>query len=355
MKRAVFLLAAASAIRGSLAQVRVPPNFEVGVKWQIVIQSTIDVNPPLEPADAVVWDLDLYHVARTPEVVSHLRENNPNTILICYFNAGLTQKSDCDYETRWEKSGLLGNVYDPEEPQFDDERWVNIKNQTARDWIKERITLARDVGCDGVDPDNIDGYHNDEDGNNGTGWDLSRDDYVSFVRELAEHAHGLTTKRNYTLLIGQKNAPDLVEDVGDLLDFAVLEDCKSLNGGGGDDDDDNDDNNDDAPFCGEFQHYIERGRPVFSIEYPSTLGDDETGECNAGGASKAQYEASCDASTARGNSDFSTVLKIQGGVGELNGCTQYCDGLQPGTGIVVTATDSELDGNECPPEATGSS
>jgi len=68
--------------------------------------------------------------------------------------------------------------------------------------MKARITLANDYGCDAVDPDNIDGFLNDEDGQNGTGWSLTEDDYVSFVTQLADHAHGLTTKRGYTLLIG---------------------------------------------------------------------------------------------------------------------------------------------------------
>lgn len=154
---------------------------------------------------------------------------------------------------------------------------------------------------------------------------------------MAAHAHGLTTKRGFTLLIGQKNAPELVGQVGGVLDFAVLEDCKTLN------------DDEDFTFCRDFQTYIAAGKPVFSIEYPSTLGNTETGACSATGASDPQYAASCD--TTKGNAGFSTVLKIQGGVGELNGCTQYCSGESPGTGVVVTATDPELDGSQCPPEA----
>jgi len=202
--------------------------------------------------------------------------------------------------------------------------------------MKARITLANDYGCDAVDPDNIDGFLNDEDGQNGTGWSLTEDDYVSFVTQLADHAHGLTTKRGYTLLIGQKNAPELVGRLGTVLDFAVLEDCKSLN------------DEDPFPFCGDFQAYIQQGKPVMSIEYPSTLGNPQTGACNARGADDAQYTTSCDAT--QENADFSTVLKIRGDVGELNGCTQYCGG-GPGTGVVTTATDSNQDGATCPTES----
>jgi endo-alpha-1,4-polygalactosaminidase (GH114 family) len=207
--------------------------------------------------------------------------------------------------------------------------------------MKARITLAANIGCDGVDPDNIDGYLNDEDGDNGTGWNLSQADYVSFVNELAAHAHGLTTRQQHTLLIGQKNARELVRNLSTVLDFAVLEDCKRLNGDA-----------EDTPFCADFQAYItgSPSKPVFSIEYPSTLGNPTTGACNARGASDAQYHASCDPT--EDTNGFSTVLKIQGDVGELNNCTQYCTGMAPGTGVVVTATDPELDGNPCPPEAT---
>lgn len=231
----------------------------------------------------------------------------------------------------------MGNVYDPNEPQFSDERWVNIKNQTARNWMKDRITLANSLGCDGVDPDNIDGYLNDEDGDNGTGWHLAESDYVSFITELASHAHSLTTKQGFNLLIGQKNAADIVGSIDGVLDFAVLEDCKRLN------------DNSNPAFCSAFQPYITAGKPVFSIEYPSTLGNPSTGACSTTGASSAQYTASCDAT--KGNANFSTVLKIQGDVGELNGCTQYCSGGQPGTGVNVTATNANLDGSACPASA----
>ena len=93
--------------------------------------------------------------------------------IICYFNAGLAQPSDCDWESTWQTpqySGLLGKSYDP---PFGEEKWINIKNQTGIDLIKRRVTLARDLGCDGVDPDNIDGYTNDVGGANGVRFKLA--------------------------------------------------------------------------------------------------------------------------------------------------------------------------------------
>jgi hypothetical protein len=93
--------------------------------------------------------------------LTNSKEQNPDVFIMCYFNAGAVQESDCDWDVwqRPEFNRLLGNALNG----FPDERWVNIKNQTGRDLIKKRITVANDLGCDGVDPDNIDGYRVDED------------------------------------------------------------------------------------------------------------------------------------------------------------------------------------------------
>lgn len=136
------------------------------------------------------------------------------------------------------------------------------------------------------------------------------------------------------MLIGQKNAAPLAEDLFEELDFAVLEDCKGLN----------EDPEDDPNFCNEFQRYINATprKPVFSIEYPESLRD-ESGGCSASGANDAEYRASCDPRPE--TEGFSTVLKIQGGDEELNGCAQYCG--QFGSGVVFTAEDPPRDDNNC--------
>ena len=162
------------------------------------------------------------------------------------------------------------------------------------------------------------------------------------MRDLAQHAHSLTTRRNFTILIGQKNAPEIAASLVNIADFAVLEDCKGRR---------EDDPAEEVAFCVEFQRYITARKPVLSIEYPPSLESGEgSGNCNATGANLEDYEASCD--DTRDNQNFSTVLKIKEGEGELNGCTQYCDGGMVGTGVVVTVTDPDRDLAQCPPEST---
>ncbi|KAM7205409.1 Glycoside hydrolase superfamily [Naviculisporaceae sp. PSN 640] len=331
---------------GVAAQVTKPANFVPGVKWQIDIMASLDITKTLTPTDALVWDLDLYHLQRHPEIIDFLRSKIPNVNIICYFNAGLAQPSDCDWTSVWQTpayKSLLGNSYDP---PFSEEKWINIKNQTAIDLIKRRVTLARDLGCDGVDPDNIDGFNSDEGSENGTGFKLKQQDYITLMTQLATTAHSLKTKRGNTLLIGQKNAPELVSSLSSVLDFAVLEDCKNLR------------NEADRAFCKDFQPYISANKPVFSIEYPTSLRNKASPQqCNASGANSAQYTASCEIDTAvggkRGNFKFSEILKLRDGAdesehGELNGCTQYC-GQGQGKGVVVTAVNEEIDGDVCKP------
>ncbi|KAK1749703.1 glycoside hydrolase superfamily [Echria macrotheca] len=330
----------------ALADIKVPPEFKAGesLKWQIEIQNTLSTSAAVTPS-VPVWDVDLFHVARTPKIIDTLRSQNKNVFIICYFNAGLVQKSDCDYNTTWDTPayrGLLGNVW----PEFPNERWINIRNETARTLIKKRITLARDLGCDAADPDNIDGYGVDNDdsrtGNKKTGWNLQPEDDIEFMRVLSKHAHNLTTLRGYTMLIGQKNAPEIGPTLlkESLVDFAVLEDCKGLR------------DKDADVFCDQFQPFIAAGKPVLSIEYPASLEASPIGstKCSSTGANSTEYKASCDKT--KGNAGFSTVLKIKNGDGELNGCTQYCDAGGVGTGVVVTATDPGKDGAKCPANST---
>ena len=231
------------------------------------------------------------------------------------------------------------------------------------DWRASWQLVDRE-GIRGVDPDNIDGYGVDSDDElpedekvsassshsfaldpkltrPQTGWNLVEADDINFMKNLSSYAHSLTTARGYTMLIGQKNAPELASTLLPFVDFAVLEDCKALR-----------ENNPDNAFCSEFQPFITGGnqKPVLSIEYPSSLENPSgSGTCRSTGANDAQYKASCD--TTKGNAGFTTVLKIKEGTGELNGCTQYCD-QGVGKGVVVTATNSAKDGVACPAGST---
>ena len=114
-----------------------------------------------------------------------------------------------------------------------DERWVNTSNPGVRKLMKERIQEAAAKGCDGVDPDNIEGWDND------TGFDLTKDDGVDYVKFLAKTAH------DAGMSFGLKNGGGIVERVIDVSEWAVNEQCVKYN------------------ECDLFQPFIKKNKPVF--------------------------------------------------------------------------------------------
>lgn len=75
-------------------------------------------------------------------------------IVLCYFNAGAVQYTDCDW-SKWKTDGLFnGKIV----ANYDQEKYVDVTDETAIELQKARIDLAHSIGCDGIDPDNIDTY-----------------------------------------------------------------------------------------------------------------------------------------------------------------------------------------------------
>ena len=47
--------------------------------------------------------------------------------------------------------GILGAQY---APPFSDERWLDIRSPKTRAIMAKRFDFAKEIGCDGIDPDN---------------------------------------------------------------------------------------------------------------------------------------------------------------------------------------------------------
>jgi len=132
--------------------------------------------------------------------------------------------------------------------------------------MTERLKLAASKGCDGVDPDNVDGYDND------TGLDLTTSDAIDYLTFLADIAHSLN------MSIGLKNAAEIVNQTLGFLQWEVNEQCEQYQ------------------ECDSFEPFIKAGKPVFHIEYPNSAPD----------VSASTKTTICDDPTAKG---FSTVIK----------------------------------------------
>jgi len=124
---------------------------------------------------------------------------------------------------------LDDNTFDVHPPDI---RSINVRNI-----MKNRLDLAAEKGCDGVEPDNVDGYAND------SGFTLSASDQLDFNRLIAleAHARGLS--------VGLKNDLDQVNELVDDFDFAVNEQCFEFD------------------ECELLKPFIEQGKTVLNAEY----------------------------------------------------------------------------------------
>ncbi len=194
-----------------------------GTSWQIQLQGRINTSYAVQ-----MYDIDLFDAPKA--VIRALR--NRGIKVVCYFNAGAFE--DWRPDAAAFPPEVLGNPLEG----WPGERWLNIRRlDVLAPIMRARLDRARRKGCDGVDPDNVDGYtHN-------TGFPLTAADQLRYNRWLAQEAHARG------LAIGLKNdlnqIPQLVAD----FDFAINEQCFQYR------------------ECDLLMPFIQANKPVFGIEY----------------------------------------------------------------------------------------
>ncbi|KAH6895118.1 glycoside hydrolase superfamily [Thelonectria olida] len=271
--------------------------FKPGVTWDICIHYPIkhDTVDDIIPKAAKVWDIDLGHAHDYPTLIPTLKK--AGKFVICYFNAGARQTWDSDVDQF--PAEVIGKSLSY--PYEDEEAYVDIRDARVLDIMKARLDGAVAVGCDAVDPDNVDAWA--QGGEDATGFNLKSSDYVTYLKNLAAYAHSIKTEEGNPLLVGQKNAPEIAEQLSSTLDFAVLEECRGTPDGG-------------EPFCSDFQTYIEKDKPVLQIEYPPSVSE------SSGTLSSSDEKFYCNAED--DDKGFSKILKWASA--QLDGWGQYCGG-----------------------------
>jgi endo-alpha-1,4-polygalactosaminidase (GH114 family) len=199
---------------------------QVGATWQIVLEYALNDTS----ADVSVYDIDLF--TNPSSTISDLHALNRR--VICYFSAGTYEAFRPD-SNRFKPSDYANPV-----DGWPGEYWLDTNSSNVRSIMLARLDLAVQKSCDGVDPDNVDGYDND------TGLNLTTADaidYVSFLADAAQH-------RN--LSIGLKNAGSIVPQTLGIMQWEVNEQCVQYQ------------------ECAQFRPFIDAGKPVFHIEYPNS-------------------------------------------------------------------------------------
>ncbi len=196
------------------------PEPGTGWHWQLI--GTIDTS-----LDVAMIDLDLFD---TPQAtIDALHENG--RVVICYFSAGSRE------EWREDADALSGAAVGEPLEGWAGERWLDVRAQSVRDVMRARLERAASKGCDGVEPDNVDVASND------SGFTLSYEDGLDYLRFLADEAHARG------LSVGLKNALEYIPDVQADFDWALNEECLSYD------------------ECGELAPFLAAGKAVFHTEY----------------------------------------------------------------------------------------
>ena len=193
-----------------------------GTSWQWQLSGDIDTS-----IDVEMYDIDLFDTPQATIDALHAE----GRIVICYFSAG-------SYEDWRDDEGdfpmsALGDPLDG----WPGERWVDVRDAGVRAVMTARLDLAVMKGCDGVEPDNVDGYQND------SGFPLSPADQLDYNRFLAREAHARG------LSVGLKNDLDQVPDLVGDFDWALNEECVEYD------------------ECVALVPFIDAGKAVFHVEY----------------------------------------------------------------------------------------
>ncbi|WP_249186599.1 endo alpha-1,4 polygalactosaminidase [Pseudomonas sp. KB-10] len=198
-----------------------PVAIPANASWHLQLDGKLQI------PNRLVYDIDLYDTPK--KTITNLKAGG--RIVICYFSAGTWE--DWRSDALAYPAAARGKAL----PDWPGEHWLDYRRNDVRRQLAKRLDLAVEKGCDGVDPDNVDGYSND----NGLG--LTEAQQIDFNRWLASEAH----KRD--LNIGLKNAVELLPALGDYFDFAVNESCYRYN------------------ECDGYRHMRSQGKPIFIAEY----------------------------------------------------------------------------------------
>jgi hypothetical protein len=193
--------------------------------WQWQLQSALNTSYVVD-----IYDVDLVETPKATIADLHAAGRK----VICYFSGGSYEDWRPDKDQF--NAADLGNDLDG----WPGERWLDIRSTAVRTIMLARLDLAKDKGCDGVEPDNVEGY------NSNSGFNLTASDQLAYNRFLANAAH------DRVLAVALKNDLDQVADLVSYFDFAVNEECFAYN------------------ECDALAPFTQAGKPVLQAEYDVT-------------------------------------------------------------------------------------
>lgn len=189
-------------------------------------------------------NVDVYNIDIDTDDTARRALANTGAKLICYFSVGTVEnwRDDADQFPAL----VIGERYE----QLPGERWLNYKRiDLLAPIMLARFDRCARLGFHAVEADNVDAFNYETRNARGevirlgTNFKITEADTIAYVRWLAEAAH------SRGLAIGLKNAEAIAEEVVDVIDFMVTEECVLYD------------------WCDAATVVIEHNKPVLAAEY----------------------------------------------------------------------------------------
>jgi hypothetical protein len=205
-------------------------DIALSTTWQWQLTGQIDSS-----VDVQVYDVDLFNT--DPSVIESLHDDG--RMVICYFSAGTWENWRDDAGEFPDE--VIGNAM----KDWPDENWLDVRAEAVREIMRNRLDMAVEKACDGVEPDNMDGYLEDND----SGFDFDGFDQLDYNSLIAEEAHARG------LSVGLKNDVDQLVELEPCFDWALNEECFAYE------------------ECDRYAPFVDAGKAVFHVEYVKKEGD----------------------------------------------------------------------------------
>ncbi|MCK9460201.1 MAG: endo alpha-1,4 polygalactosaminidase [Proteobacteria bacterium] len=205
-------------------------DLAAGTTWQWQLTGAIDTG-----IGVAMYDIDLFNTEQS--VIDGLHADG--RFVVCYFSAGTWEEWRDDAGEFPDE--VIGNAME----DWPDEKWLDVRDETVRELMRARLDVAVDKECDGVEPDNMDGYLEDND----SGFDFDGFDQLDYNAFIAEEAHARG------LSVGLKNDVDQLVVLEPCYDWALNEECFAYD------------------ECDRYAPFVVAGKAVFHVEYVDDTAD----------------------------------------------------------------------------------
>lgn len=207
-----------------------------GTSWDWIIggtPTTANLDTSNNPKKLIDIDLE----DNSAQTIANFKQQG--IAVICYFSAGTYEdgRNDSDDFPDFVKGNVLEDW---------PENWLDIRSPIVLDIMKARMDTAVNKGCDGVEPDNVDGYTNNP------GFPLTATHQFNYNRALADAAH------ERGLSVALKNDTDQVASLEPYFDFAINEECNVYREFG---------------ECGVYSAFTNNNKAVLNAEYKANVID----------------------------------------------------------------------------------